>query len=104
MLLFGLMYLFGVNSYLGIFLAASYWNESSDQFWVKVKGSRVFDYSWFLSNLNTTDSLSMLGIVVLCLAPIIGMGISLFKAKGVYKVFLLIIFIELIFSIIKPLI
>jgi len=103
-LVFGLMYLLGINSYLDVFFTALYWNQPSDQFWVKVKGSRVFDYSWFLSNLNSTDSLCMLGIAVLCLAPVLGICISLFKTKGIYRVLLSIIIIEFIFAIFKPLI
>ncbi|MBE0479140.1 hypothetical protein IBX65_08520 [Candidatus Aerophobetes bacterium] len=102
MILFGLLYLVGINSYLDISCVANHWEKPATLFWQEVKGVQINDYSWFLLNLSFMDSLSMIGIFLLALTPLISVLLMIPKAQGIYKVFLSILTAELAFCIIIP--
>ncbi len=102
MISFGLIYLMGINPYLEIPSVAENWGKPVTQFWVETKGTEIKDYSWFLSHLNRMDSLSMIGISFLALAPLVSVIAMIPKAKRPYALLLLILVAELIFSIIRP--
>lgn len=103
MVVFGLLYLFGLNSYVSMPSAISHWGEPASKFWEEVKGVRISGYS-FLTYLNTMDCLSMIGISILALAPLLSIIGALFRSKKIYTVLLLILTAEFIFAVIRPLI
>jgi len=104
MILFGLLYLFGLNPYMDINSVAKHWGKPAYKFWYDIKGNDVNNYSWFLSHLSKMDSLSMIGIFFLSLTPLVSVLFIIPHAKKIYKILLLILAFELIFSIIKPII
>ena len=71
MVVCGLLYLVGISPYLDISSMTNHWGEPAAEFWKNMKGTEVNDYSWFLSHLNSMDSLSMVGISFLALTPLI---------------------------------
>ena len=103
MVIFGLLYLFGLSSYVSMPSAISHWGESASKFWEETKGIHISGYL-FLHHLNTVDCLSMVGISILALAPLFSVIGALFRAKKVYVILLLILTAEFIFAIIRPLI
>ena len=106
MLAFGLLYLFGLPGFVEMKQAVANWNLPVSEFWKKIKGIEISGYSWFLLNLKKMDCLSMLGICFLALAPLISLITVLFKIKGqkLYFIFFIILTIEFIFAILKPII
>ncbi|WP_038057338.1 hypothetical protein [Thermodesulfobacterium hydrogeniphilum] len=106
MVIFGLLYLFGLPGFVNMKHAISHWNLPVSKFWEEVKGIRVYGYSWFLTNLTAMDCLSMVGICILALAPLAGLVSGIFKTKGqkAYTIFFIILTIEFLFAILKPII
>ncbi|MCD6490288.1 MAG: hypothetical protein J7K20_06160 [Thermodesulfobacterium sp.] len=106
MIIFGLLYLFGLPGFVNMKHAISHWNLPVNKFWEEVKGIRVYGYSWFLTNLTAMDCLSMVGICILALAPLAGLVSGVFKTKGqkLYTIFFIILTIEFLFAILKPII
>ena len=102
MIIFGVLYLAGINSYLDPSLAMKHWGKPVSQFWKETKGIEVNDYSWFLAHGKYMDSLSMMGISLLCLTPLFSIIIITLQARKVYALLFLILIVELIFSIIMP--
>lgn len=97
---FGVLYFLGFNPSLDTSLVINNWNKPVDQFWIELKGEKVDNYIWFLSTIRSSDSLCFVGIIIMCLTPIIGICFSLFKTKGFYLILLLIIIGEFVFSLI----
>ena len=102
MVIFGLLYLFGLKPYVDIDSVVKYWGKPAYKFWYEIKGNEVNNYSWFLSHLGQMDSLSMVGIFFLTLTPLISVILIIPNAKKIFKILLLILVSELIFSVIKP--
>ena len=103
MVVFGLLYLFGLSSYVDMASVVNHWGDSASKFWEETKGIHISGYV-FLHHLNTMDCLSLIGISILALAPLFALVGALFRAKGIYIVLLLILIAEFIFAIIRPLI
>lgn len=104
MIVFGLLYLTGINPYLDTSSVVNHWGKPATVFWEEAKGIRVNDYSWFLFHLTFMDSLSMVGIFLLALTPLISVIVMIPRSKKIYTILLLILTAEFIFSIIRPLI
>ncbi len=102
MIFFGLPYLAGINPYLDPSLAVKHWGKPVAQFWKETKGIEINDYSWFLAHLNCMDSLSMIGISLLCLTPLLGIIFITPRVRKVYVLLFFILIAEFIFSIIRP--
>ncbi len=98
----GVMYLAGINPYLDTSSVVKHWEKPAGQFWKDIKNIKINDYSWFLFNLNHTDSFAMIGISLLSLTPLVSIIFILPKSGKVYTVLLLILIAEYIFSIIRP--
>ncbi len=106
MVIFGILYLVGISGFVDMKQAVANWNLPVTEFWKEVKGVEIHGYSWFLSHLTKMDSLSMLGICLLSLAPLLGLVAALLRAGGqkAYVIFFLIMIVEFVFAILKPII
>jgi len=104
MILFGLLYLSGINPYLDILSAYKHWGKPVALFWREVKGVEVNGYGWYLSNLGMMDSLSMVGMSFLSLIPLVSVLFIIPRAKKIYIILLSILVLEFVFSIIRPII
>ena len=80
------------------------WEKPVSQFWVSVRGQETYGYGWFLSHLRGVDSLAMAGIVLLSLTPLIALLSIVGRIRGLYRVLLLVLIIEFLFSVLRPLI
>ena len=105
LLLFGFLYMIGVMpGNISPEECMNNWNKPTTQFWRINYGREVDGYGWFLNHLGTGDSLSLLGVALLALTPCICLFLAALKAPRMYKVILFILFIELSFVVIRPLI
>jgi len=99
----GIAYILGGTGYVSVESAISHWDKPASEFWMSVKGIEIKGYSWFLSNLSYLDCLSIMGIVILAIAPLASIVAAAVKADSKYKVILLIAVIEFIVAIVRPL-
>ncbi|NPA49812.1 MAG: hypothetical protein GXO20_07495 [Thermodesulfobacteria bacterium] len=107
MIIFGLLYLVGISSFVDIKAAIAHWHLPVVQFWQEVVGIHISGYDWFLKNLTAMDCLSMLGICILALAPFAAIIAAWPKVGATHKVLVLLFFIlvvEYLFAILKPII
>lgn len=105
MVLFGVLYLFGISSFVGARESVAHWSRPASDFWHDVKGISPDGYGWFLTNLGAMDSLSLVGISILALAPLAAIFSAI--SKSTQKVFVVLFFVlslEFIFAIVRPLI
>ena len=100
---FGIFYLFGVNVKYGPSLIMQNWDKPASQFWLEVKGQEARGYAWFLSFVPSMDSLAMTGIMLLLLTPLITLMFAVWHLKGMYLVLVLILIVEFLFSVFRPL-
>jgi len=104
MLTFGVLYLIGISSFVEVKDAINYWNLSTIDFWKEIKGMEISGYGWFLNNLSAMDSLSMLGICILSIAPLVAIISAIPKtSQRIYIIFFIILTIEFLFAIVRPL-
>ncbi len=99
----GIIYIVTGIGYVNTADAVENWGKSASEFWKATKGIEVHGYSWFLNNLTYFDCLSIIGIVILAITPLVSMIASITKADSKYKVILLIVVIEFIVAIVRPL-
>ena len=106
MIVCGLLYLFGLPGFVEMKQAIVNWHLPVSEFWKKTKEMEVHGYSWFFINLKKMDCLSMVGICFLALAPFVSLIAILPKTinQKLYFVFIIIMIIEFIFAIFKPII
>ena len=107
MIIFGLLYLFGLSSFVDMKVAIAHWHLPVKEFWEQAVGIHIKGYDWFLNNLSSMDCLSMLGICILSLAPLVALIAAWPKAGAQHKVMyllFLILVIEFVFAILKPII
>jgi len=102
MIVFGLLYIAGVSSYLDVSRAYLHWDKPVSLFWKEITGSEVSDYSWFLSTIGHMDSLSMLGIALLAVTPLIGILFIILRSSRIYVILLSILVVEFFYSIVRP--
>jgi len=96
-------YFMGINQFVSLEEAIKHWDEPAHKFWEDMKGMEISGYSWFLNNLSYTDCLSIVGIVILALTPLISLIVSIPKAEKLYKVLLFILAVEFVIAIVRPL-
>ncbi|WP_456371472.1 hypothetical protein [Thermodesulfatator atlanticus] len=107
MLIFGLLYLFNINSFVPMKDAVAFWNHPVSVFWHYTCNIRVHGYGWFLNNLSCMDCISMVGISILALAPFVGIVASWPKVGATHRILTLLYFVlvaEYLFAIFKPII
>jgi len=100
----GIFYLAMGEGYVHTHHVVKHWHKPAHHFWHSVKGIKVSGYTWFLTNLHHFDCLSKLGIVLLALAPLAALIVTIPKAERKFKIIILIAVLEVIFSIVRPLI
>jgi|Deesub1362A_J573_1020465.scaffolds.fasta_scaffold00378_4 hypothetical protein len=96
-------YFAGVSQFVDLQDAVKHWDKPAGKFWEETKQIEISGYAWFLDNLNYMDCLSILGIVVLALAPLLSLIATIPKSKGVYVLLLTILVVEFIIAILRPL-
>ena len=96
-------YFAGINQFVDLQEAVKNWDKPASQFWEETKGIEISGYSWFLDNLDYTDCLSVLGIVILAIAPLLGIIAAIPKSKGMYAILLTILAVEFVVAILRPL-
>lgn len=105
MVIFGLFFLFNVHTYLSAQATIADWQFPVAKFWQAEKGVQINGYLWLLSSMNDTDSLSVLGICILALTPFFSVVATIPRCpKGIHSYFLVILALELIFCMAKPII
>ena len=100
----GLISLTGQNVFIDPIHTVHNWDKPAEEFWMDAKGIKIHGYDWILTNLEHFDSLSLVGIMILALTPIVSIVASVIKAPRVYKAILAIVLAELLFAIVRPLI
>ncbi len=107
MIIFGVLYLAGLPSFVNMKVAIANWHLPVGHFWEEVKSVHIHGYHWFLGNIHLMDCLSMVGICILALAPFASLVAALSKVGGQHKAFVflfLILIVEFVFAILKPII
>ncbi len=95
----GLFYFAGVRQYIPFSEVSKYWAGSASEFWLHTKGFKVHGYEWIFNNLFYTDILSMLGVLMLMITPLISIIASMIKAPNkVYRILLFLSAVEFIIS------
>jgi hypothetical protein len=102
--LFGLLYLVGVNPRYDAATVTRYWDRPAGEYWIQVKGSEAVGYSWFASDPGTTDSLTMFGIGFISLVPLFGTIAMVFRAEPLHRFLLALLAAEFIYAILRPII
>ena len=103
MILPAIGYFAGISQFVGLEEAVTHWDDPASKFWEETKQIEISGYSWFLSNLGHMDCLSILGIVVLAITPLVSLLASIPKSRGIYTILLVILVIEFIIAIVRPL-
>ena len=96
-------YFAGISQFVDLEEAVKHWDEPASKFWEETKQIEIIGYSWFLNNLSYMDCLSILGIVVLAIAPLLSIIAAIPRSKGVYAILLAILVIEFVIAILRPL-
>ncbi len=99
MVLPAIVYFLGVNQYVPLSEAHKYWHLSASKFWVHVIGRQITGYAWIFDHLDKMDCLSMIGVLILMITPLLAMIAGAIKSKGTYRILFLISAFEFIISI-----
>ncbi len=100
MVLPAIAYFMGINPYVPLTEAHKYWRLSANDFWLNVTGRKVTGYSWIFDHLDKTDCLSMIGVLILMITPLLSILAGVVKAENrTYRILLLIAALEFIASI-----
>ncbi len=98
----GIIYIITGKGYLSRDVVVKYWDLKASAFWEKVMGVKVFGYSWFLNHLSATDCLSIIGVCILAITPLISLFGAEIKADKKYKILIGILILEFLFAIFRP--
>lgn len=99
----GIIYSTGVSQFVDVNSTIQEWDKPASRFWEAVAGIKISGYSWFMSNLTFMDCLSIIGIAILALAPLVSLLIAASKAERNYKIIFGVLIIEFVIAIIRPL-
>jgi len=95
-----IVYFIGIRQYIPLAEVSKYWTGSAAEFWQHTKGMHVHGYGWIFNNLFYTDTLSMLGVLLLMITPLISMLAAMFKGPSrAYKILLFLAAVEFVVSI-----
>jgi hypothetical protein len=98
----GIAYLTGTHDMVGVDAAVQHWDQSATDFWQSTAGSSVGGYSWFDTHLTTADGVSVLGVALLALVPLVSILAWLPKAGRTYKVITGVLAVEFLVAILRP--
>lgn len=102
MIISGSLYFLGVNPFLHLEYVFNHWDKSSHDFWNELSSRNANPHDWFLLNISKTDSLSIIGIIILTISPLTALISILNKVNKIYLFMTIILIIQLVFSIFKP--
>ncbi len=95
-----IFYFLGVRPYIPLAEVSKYWTGSAAEFWQQVKGFQVHGYGWIFHNLGYMDTLSMLGVLLLMITPLISMVAAIFRAPSlIYRILLFLGAAEFLLSV-----
>lgn len=99
----GILYIFNLDPFITRAAAIANWGDPSSQFWQNA-GVQTGSYTWLFDNLRYTDCLTMCGIAILALAPLLSVLATVPRcAHKTYSFLMIVVSIELVFAITKPL-
>ncbi len=100
----GIISLTGQNVHVDPVYVVKNWDKSAEEFWESAKGIKIHGYDWFLENLEHFDSMCLLGVSILAIAPMVSILAALIRAPRVYRILLAILFVEMVFAVVRPLV
>jgi hypothetical protein len=80
------------------------WDKPANEFWTETEGIEAVGYAWFARNLGCASNVSILGIVVMMLAPLVAMIAVIPISTGLYLLFFAILIVEFAIAVARPLI
>ncbi|AEA46423.1 hypothetical protein [Archaeoglobus veneficus] len=98
------LYFTGVNPSDNLNMEVMKWSEPATKFWKDVKGIGVHGYTWFLSSFTDPENGVVIGTSILALTPLIGFVLTIPRTKGTLRLLFIVITIEFLYAIIRPLI
>ncbi len=96
-------YFVGINQFVELQDAVEYWDKPASKFWEDTKNIEISGYSWFIDNLTYMDCLSIIGVVLLAITPLASLIAAIPRTKGIYTILLVILVVEFIIAIVRPL-
>jgi len=102
MLLFGALYILGVNPAVPGATCAAHWHRSADEYWQTTQQITPNGYAWFLGDLSRSDNLAVFGVVILAMAPVLSILAGIRRAKGLCQALLVLLLLEFTFAIFRP--
>jgi hypothetical protein len=104
MIVFGILCILNLNSYITRDIAATHWGVPASQFWKEGKGIETGGYAWFLTRFEYTDCLAILGVAILASAPLLSVLATIPRcSRKIYAYLMIVICLELTFSVVRPL-
>jgi hypothetical protein len=100
----GIAYIFGATGFVGVSLACRNWCEPASTFWQVAKGAKVSGYAWFIDDPSDVDCLSLIGILVMALVPLVSIVMAAIKTDRKYRIILGIVAVEFVVGILRPII
>jgi hypothetical protein len=100
----GILYIFNLDPFITRSAAIANWGSPAGQFWEDA-GVQTGGYTWLFDNFKYTDCLTMFGIAILAFAPLLSVLATIPRcAQKTYSFLMVIVSVELVFAITRPLI
>lgn len=80
------------------------WHKPASQFWMDTQQLEINGYSWFASDLQCAANISIVGMVIMMLAPFFAMLAAIPLSSGIYVVFFVLLAIEFVVAVTRPII
>jgi len=94
-------YFIGYRQFIPHDEVVRYWANPVAKFWMLTKGAPVHGYGWIFDNLGYSDSVSMIGVMLLLVTPLFAMIAAAIKASGgIFRFLFFVSAIEFIVSIV----
>ena len=103
MIISGLWYFAGLSQCADPQAVVRNWHMPASQFWSETQHIEANGYSWFLDNLDCAANVSVLGMAILLLAPLVSILAVLPISGSIYVAFYIVLIIEFVFAVIRPL-
>jgi hypothetical protein len=96
-----ILYVLDVNTYVNPDKVVETWHLPAKKFWKENIGSELTGF--YFDKMIYSDMLIIGGIVLLAIAPVLGLISILFKTRGAIRLLCLIAILEFLFAILRPL-
>lgn len=103
MVVSGIWYFAGLSQCADPQAVVRNWHLPASEFWSETQHIDANGYSWFLGDLDCAANVSVLGISILLLAPLVSILAVLPLSGGIYVVFYFVLIVEFVFAVIRPL-